>query len=80
MGYKTVKKVILNNYICVLIKDHMCWLHQVHNITNTLHGSMYSNIFRNINNISIKIDLENRPDHNTIIAQYIKVNNDSIEL
>ena len=60
-----------------LIKDHMCWLHQVHNTTDTLHGYIYRNIFRNINNISLKIELEIRPDYN---AQKIKMNNDSIEL
>ena len=47
-----------------LIKDLMCWLRYVHNTTDTLHGYIYSNIFRNINNISLKIEQENRPDYN----------------
>ena len=61
-------------YVC-LINDHMCWLHQVRNTTVTLHGYIYSNIFRNINNISLKIELKNRPDHN---AQKIKMFGQSI--
>ena len=55
-----------------LIKDYMCWLHQIHNIIGILHGYIYSTSFRNINNINIKIDLENK--------QYYKINNDSIQL
>ena len=65
-GYLLVNKMVKSHteqlYMC-LIKDHMYWLHQVHNTKDTLHGYIYSNIFRNIYNISLKIELENRPDN-----------------
>ena len=67
MGYKTVKSQTEQLYMC-LIKDHICWLHQVHNITDALHGYICSNIFRNINNIRNENDLENRPGHNSTIC------------
>ena len=60
-----------------MLKDHMCWLHQFHNTTDTLHGYTNSIIFKHINITSIKsiwkINL-------TIVAQYNNINNDSIEL
>ena len=60
-------KKSLNEELYVLRSIGLC-ADCINFTTQLLHYTdIYSIIFKNINNISIKIDLENKPDYNSTI-------------